>query len=87
MLERGMEERSPEYPGQAAQLTRYYAVLREAALPEKIIEHEDQPACRSQREYGRESFEHGLSPIWPTDLLPIRVEVAGFVGTDWSIAA
>jgi hypothetical protein len=63
MLERSMEEGSPEYAGQAGQVTRDYAVLGKVALPEEIIEREDQPACRCQREYGRESFEHGGSPF------------------------
>jgi hypothetical protein len=63
MLKGRMQEGSPEYSGQAGQVTRDYAVLGEVALPEEIIEREDQPAGRCQREYGGESFEHGGSPF------------------------
>jgi hypothetical protein len=58
-----MEEGSPDYPGQAVQVTRQDAMPGEVALPDEIIEPEDQPANSRQRDYGCESFEHRLSPF------------------------
>jgi hypothetical protein len=55
MLIGSMQEGGPDDPRQAVQVTRYYAMLVEAAVPDEIIEHEDKPANGCQRDYGDEA--------------------------------